>query len=214
MLRIIKKTGLNTGYIYALLGVKHQNITRWRANPGSSLTKSGLKYDTIIRAGELFALTDTEIEGLANKAGLSLHHIRNVPAFPNPAPDNAEVSPYADFMLHFGKIIREFPGTMRKLCESALVSERMLRYIRMGRHIKKEPVLALLIAMNLCVNGIQECLKKAGFILSKSLPGDSVIMWMLANEPHRHDGTSIVYRINEVLDSLGLALLMTRAKSE
>jgi hypothetical protein len=127
-----------------------------------------------------------------------------------------EASKYTAFIRHINKVLDAYPATMTEIYETALVSERMFRYLRNGTHIKKEPILALLIVMGQCLGRIQECLRKAGFILSKSLPGDAVIMWMLENGLHKNQSPSInpIYVINDTLFSLGLPLLMTRMRRD
>jgi hypothetical protein len=117
----------------------------------------------------------------------------------------------ADFVNSINALIAAYPGKMTELCFAASVSDRMFRHIKMGRHLKKEPILALLIVMEQCLNSIQALLKQAGFILSGALPNDTVIMWVLKNEGHR-GGANRLNRINDILDSLELPLLMTRIK--
>jgi len=88
----------------------------------------------------------------------------------------------------------------------------MFRHIKSGRFLRKEPVLALLIALGLELEDIQFALKKAGFILSDSLPRDSIIIWMLNNESINQKREMRLMQINEILYSLGQPLLMTRLK--
>lgn len=227
----IKKTGASSGDIYALLGTRHQYVSRWRTAPASLLTKRYQKYRTIILAQDLFGLSETETEAFANKAGLSLSHLANPKANANmefsteifpydtltkpkllPESDT-ETAQYTAFAKHFNTEIEAYPGKLRDLYEAAFVSERMLRYIRAGTNIKKEPILAILITMGKDLDSIQKCLRKAGLMLSKSLPVDMVVMWLLENEPFISRRTSPVSRINETLESLGLPQLMTRPKN-
>lgn len=125
-----------------------------------------------------------------------------------------EGSKYTAFIRHINKILDAYPATMTEIYETALISERMFRYLRNGMHIKKEPILALLIVTGQCLDRIQDCLRKAGFALSKSLPGDAVIIWMLENELYSSQNKNAIYRINDTLYSLGLPLLMTRMRRD
>ena len=56
--------------VYRLLGISRQQVTYWKANPCSTQTKK--RYFTVLKAAELFCLSDEAAELLANKAGLSL----------------------------------------------------------------------------------------------------------------------------------------------
>jgi len=177
-------------------------MAKWRTNP-STLTKGNLKYKTILHAADLFGLSEIETEELANKAGLSIAYLNSI--------ETAEAPQNEIFVRYFNDIISTHKGKLKDLYDTAMVSERMFRYLRNGEHIKKEPLLAILLTLTRQIDTIQDCLKKAGFVLSKSLPNDTVIMWSIENEP-THNETSFVYRINTTLDQLGLPLLMTRAK--
>jgi len=209
----------------------------WRSNTGSTQTKGWLKYKVIARAGELFGMTPADIEKLANKAGLSMQHLlenKNIglmnlsfqndefstEIFPYDAVSKSkpttkhesivsEAPQYTAFMQHLEDLISSYPGKKKEIYEAALVSERMFRYIRSGINVKKEPTLALLIAMRQPLDSIQKCLAKAGFILSKSIVSDVVIMQALEDEAHINSIANMVYRVNTTLDSLDLPLLMT-----
>ena len=50
-------------------------------------------------------------------------------------------------------------------------------------------------------------------MLSKSLPNDAVIIWLLENEIEKISGNQRILYINETLDSLGMPLLMAREKN-
>lgn len=196
-MRNIKKNGVKLGKVCALLGIKRQYLTKWRT-ASSTLTKDGVKYNTIINAGNLFGLSNAETEELANKAGLSLQYHGK-----------------SDFIPHIGKLLSEYTGKLKDLYETAFVSERMFRYMKQGKHLKKEPLLAILIALNRNVDDIQECLKRAGYILSKSLPEDAIITWILKNETSipSHNKAFRINSINDTLHSFNLPLLMTRIKT-
>jgi len=192
------------------------------------MTKGLLKYNVINLAGDLFELSDAQMEDLANKAGLSmnLHKTRfigeettDILTYPERNRDinlilHMQKSPAGNFTDSFNKLISTYPGKLIDLCATASVSDRMLRHIKNGKHLKKEPILALLIAMGQDLNSIQRLLKEAGFVLSKSLPNDVVIMWLLENMPLEDKGTSCIYFINETLEALELPLLMTREKRD
>ena len=194
----IKKSGATNEQIYSLLGIKHQYLTRWRKDVCGTLTKNQLKHLAINKAGELFGLTFEETEALAKSAGLSLSKI-------------VEASYPDEFIDCFNKLLSKHKGKIKELCELACVSERMFRYIRKAEHIRKEPLIALLLVLGADYNSMQDCLKKAGYVLSRSVPTDTVIMWMLENGLQRN--TNPVESVNEILYSLGLPLLMTRLKS-
>lgn len=89
----------------------------------------------------------------------------------------------------------------------------MFRYLKNGRYLKKEPLLSLAITMNLNLDDIQSFIKKAGFVLSKSIPNDVIIMWLLEHDERNNNSLNYVSYINEVLYDLELPLLMTRKKS-
>ena len=197
----IKKSGLtNIRDVYALLGVSWQTVYKWRENPSATQSRGSLKHNFIENAGLLFGLNYHEKEVLANKAGLSL------------GPSASEPCSNQNFAIHFNALISTFPGKKNELCQAALVSDRMFRYIKSGLYLKKEPILALLIVLGLELDKIQAALKKAGFILSKSLPNDSVIIWMLKNQVKALTGAVRLNIVNDTLFSLCLPLLMTRQK--
>jgi len=115
-----------------MLEIKHQYMAKWRTNP-STLTKGNLKYKTILRAADLFGLSDLEAEELANKAGLSITHLNDL--------EIAEAPQNEIFVRYFNDIISTYKGKLKDLYDTAMVSERMFRYLRNGEHIKKEPLL-------------------------------------------------------------------------
>jgi hypothetical protein len=223
--------------IYALLGVSWQAVYKWRENPITTQTRSYIKYNFIKRAGELFSLDMDEMEALANKAGLSLCasdfnseiDLKSIPTYDYFAtecsdelsPDIEGINPYlvsqlkytnTSFAIYFNALLATYTGKKNELCGAASVSDRMFRHIKAGRYLKKEVVLALLIVLGLSLNEIQTALKKAGFILSNSLPNDAVVIWMLNNDACNLCGAVRLRTINETLYSLDLPLLMTRLK--
>jgi hypothetical protein len=114
------------------------------------------------------------------------------------------------FANHFDSLLSDYSGKKSDLYKSALISDRMFRHIKAGRYLRKEPVLALLIVMELSLDDIQRSLKIAGYTLSYSIPSDVVILWILESDTYKHKGAKRLYRINEILYSLELPLLMTR----
>ena len=230
---IKKSKSNNIRDIYALLGASRSTVYKWRYNTTVTQSKDYFKHSFIKKAGELFSLSHAETEALANKAGLSLYSIKLDPRSYSPfqlssknTVDkhihikenlNTDFSPAenfinTNFIKHFNALLSTYSGKKNELCEAALVSDRMFRHIKSGKYLRKEPILALLITMGLSLEDIQKALKKAGFILSRSMPNDIVIIWMLENELSNHKGAKRLYRINELLDSLELPLLMTRWK--
>ena len=200
-LKLIKKSGLtNIRDVYALLGVSWQTVYKWRENPTATQSRGSLKHSFIENTGLLFGLDQHEKEMLANKAGLSL------------GSSATEPCSNQNFAIHFNALISTFPGKKNELYQSALVSDRMFRYIKSGLYLKKEPILALLIVLGLELDRIQTALRKAGFILSQSLHNDAVIIWMLKNQAKALAGADRLRIINETLFSLCLPLLMTRQK--
>ena len=194
----IKKRDLATvDEVYALIGITRKGVSKWHCSPVGTQTKNRCKYNVIIRTGELFGLDRSETEQLANKAGLSLD-----------ADDS--------FPEHFNCAICAYPGKKRELCERAGVSDRMFFHIKSGRHLRKESLTALLIEAGTSLGETQRLLRKAGYVLSHSVPGDVIVMWMLENDlrEQSHKHINPVSYINEVLHTLGLPLLMTREKSQ
>jgi hypothetical protein len=231
MRQTLKKRGLNNlKDVYALLGVSWQTVYKWRYNAATTQSRGYFKHSLIKKAGELFSLGHAETENLANKAGLSVCGNSWLPRLEIMDKLNGEFSEeiaiYADeilkyktlepvnsdFVEHFSNLLASYPDKKIDLCDAALVSDRMFRHIKSGRFLRKEPLLALLIVMNLNWDDIQKALEKAGFTLSHSVHFDVVTMWMLKNELHNHKGAKRLYRINELLDSLKLPLLMTRCR--
>ena len=214
--KLIKKTkATNIDEVYKLIGTTNQSVSYWRNNPTKTSTLNKNKYDVILKAGELFGLDLCEQELLANKAGLSLQPCHKKTGFNLESGD--EYFPYPEkpeqhlgFTEHFEMVLSSYKGTILQLSEMALISDRHLRYIRDGTSLRKEPVLAVLVVLGLGLNEIQTILKKAGYLLSKSLPNDAVTIWLLENEREKISGNQRILYINETLDFLGMPLLMTR----
>jgi hypothetical protein len=190
----IKKKCISTlEEIYNLIGIRKQNISYWQKNFTSTQTKIFFKHKIIRAAGELFNLKDEDVERLANKAGFSFCYDIN-------------------FSQYFCSLIAKYPGKKCDLYDEAQVSERMFRYAKKGKFMTKETLLSLAITLGLKLEEIQELLKKAGFILSKSLPNDMVIIWLIEHDERPSKKMSLISYINDVLYSLDMPLLMTRDK--
>ena len=87
----------------------------------------------------------------------------------------------------------------------------MFQYIKTEKNPTKETAMAIAVAMNMNREDTQRLLRSAGYVLSKSIPSDMVILWMLSNKEEKQS-TSLLFRINEVLYELDLPLLMTRER--
>ena len=70
--------------------------------------------------------------------------------------------------------------------------------------------MAITLSLNLPLNKQQEILKKYGYCLSESVAADMVAKWFITYQ--NDEGRKILYKINEVLEDMGLPLLMTRIK--
>lgn len=150
-------------------------------------------------------------EGVGSKCiDLNMNEISDelfpYPKLPNQKAVNGE------FLLCFNDLLAASRLKPGDLCKAALVSDRMMRHIRNGRHLAKESVLALLVAMELELPQIQAALQKTGYILTKSLPGDAVVIWMLENVLYKHSGSKRVFLVNDELEEFNLPLLMTKLR--
>jgi DNA-binding Xre family transcriptional regulator len=116
------------------------------------------------------------------------------------------------FSEYFNKLISLYPGKKYELYDAAQISERMYRYVKNGQFLTKETLLALAISLELKLNDIQVLLKKAGYILSGSLPNDMIIIWLIEHDERSSKKINYVSYINDVLYSLEMPLLMTRDK--
>jgi len=85
----------------------------------------------------------------------------------------------------------------------------MFQYIKKGAVPSKESLIALAVSMDCGIDIIQDLLKRAGYILSASLPNDVIILWILKNSTNN---SNRLQDINHVLYSFDLPLLMTREK--
>ena len=148
------------------------------------------KYKIIRSAEKLFELDKDESENLANKAGLSLQGDKN-------------------FAEHLRSLIEKSGCPSSELYNSAQVSERMFQHIKKGSQPSKETLIALAVSMGSGIDEIQDLLRRAGYVLSNSLPNDVIVQWMLKNSANK---TFLLQSMNLVLHDFGLPLLMTREK--
>ena len=138
----------------------------------------------------MFELNKDESESLANKAGISLLADEN-------------------FTEYLRSLIEKSGCPSSELYNNAQVSERMFQYIKRGALPSKETLLALAVSMSSGIDDVQDLLRRAGYVLSNSLPNDVIILWMLKNSANK---TLLLQSINLVLHDFGLPLLMTREK--
>lgn len=68
--------------------------------------------------------------------------------------------------------------------------------------------MALALSLEMSLEEQRSILKKYGYCLSESIAADMVVKWFVTygNE----GGIGILYNVNEVLEEMGLPLLMTR----
>lgn len=151
--------------------------------------KKKSKYQVVQNASVLFQLTNPETEALANKAGLTLYFYRN-------------------FSEVLKGILQKYDIKGNSCYKKANISERMYQYIMNGRNPTKETVLALAISLGFQLEETELLLKSAGYIFSKSLPNDMVILYLLTHPEECK--APLLYYINEVLQDLEMPLLMTR----
>lgn len=70
--------------------------------------------------------------------------------------------------------------------------------------------MAIVLSLNMGLDDLRSILKKYGYCLSESIAADMVVKWFITYRNDK-DG-NILYTINEVLEEMGLPLLMTRIK--
>lgn len=211
-----------------LIGTNRKTMSYWNKQYSNNQTSKNLKYRVIMKAGSLFKLSYQQTEDLANKAGLSLFYIINeatvtdvetefsTELFPHDEIDRVMIRHQTKTKIAFIKqlngLITSSGRKLSDLCDEALISERMIHHMRKGQHLRKETIIALLIALEQELEQIQIILKKAGYILSHSLPSDIIIMWLMEHEVYLFDGLNRLLKINHILDELGFPLLMTRPR--
>lgn len=174
--------------VYAELGCRKTDISRWEYNLCSThaLCKKA-KITVIEKAALLFGLTGKESELLANKAGLSL---------------SAHSNCLAD-------VICQYDGKYCELLEKANISERMFQYYMAGKEPTKQALLAIFISLDISLDDMQLLLKNYGYCISSSLPNDAIVRWYLQHSV-KTGNVSLLYLINEVLDTLDLPILATK----
>lgn len=91
-----------------------------------------------------------------------------------------------------------------------MISERMFRYYK-EKVPSKQALLALAVSLSMREKAIDELLHKYGYCLSQSIAGDVVIRWHIRRDSGEGKGEGrILFEINEVLERMGVPLLMTR----
>lgn len=170
-----------------MLGCSKQNVSYWELHADSTQAKSSI-VKVIHKAAELFGLDSGQAEALANSAGLSL---------------NSETGSLMTRLNYSGK--------PKDLCAAAGISERMLRNYK-SKIPTKQALLAIVIALNFPLSKIDVILRSYGYCLSESLAGDIVVKWYVNSSRQSKNGAAILDEINDVLEKMGLPLLMTRLK--
>lgn len=105
----------------------------------------------------------------------------------------------------------KYSGKPKDLCEAAGISERMLRNYKKDVPTK-QALLAIVIALNFSASEIDGILRSYGYCLSESIVEDVVVKWYVNYWKQRNDGTRLLNEINDLLEKMGLPLLMTRIK--
>jgi len=113
------------------------------------------------------------------------------------------------FCDEVNRYISRYPYQLQNLCADALISDDVLWNIRNGRKLRKESVIALLIALGCNEDEMQQSLMNAGFLLSRSIASDVVVHWMVEN-CDRTSGGVLLRQINYELDALGMPLIMMK----
>lgn len=68
--------------------------------------------------------------------------------------------------------------------------------------------MAIALSLNMNLGELRTILKKYGYCLSESVAADMVVQWFLTY--HNEESGIILSMVNEVLEEMGLPLLMTR----
>lgn len=181
-----KSGSTNLCDIYKMLGCSKQNVSYWKTYSFSTQSQKSI-LKVIKNAAELFDLTEEQTEKLANAAGLTLHT----------SDEN---------LYHF--ISLNYIGKKKTLYDNALISERMFRYYKKMAPTK-QALLAIAISLNTNMEDMNKLLRGYGYCLSDSVVADLVVMWFMENKDNKA-GALLLGEINEMLDNMGLPLLMTR----
>ena len=155
--------------------------------------QKNFKQKVIFNASSLFELSDKETEELANKAGLTLKKTE-------------------DFPTCLNQLKKKYNRKNQSIYKKANISERMFQYIKNDKNPTKETALAVALVMDMNLEDTQRLLQSAGYVLSKSIPSDTIILWMICNNKG-NQLLPVLFQINEVLYELDMPLLMTREKS-
>ena len=142
-----------------------------------------------MKAGNIFNLSDNEVEKLVNKAGFTLKRSDN-------------------YYTYLNKLIHLSSKKNKSIYYEALISERMYRFIKSGYIPTKPSILAIAVALGLKADEIYLLLQKAGYVLSESIGFDMVVKYLIENPQIPNN----VLYINDILYELDLPLLMTRGK--
>lgn len=70
--------------------------------------------------------------------------------------------------------------------------------------------MAITLSLNLPLDEQRDILKKYGYCLSDSIAADMVVKWFV--DTYHDGGAGLLIAVNEVLEKMGLPLLMTRIK--
>lgn len=134
--------------IYSLLGCSKQNLSYWHSKQNSSNASKKAKISVVLKAQELFSLSDEQAEELANRAGLTLD-IRNG--------------------YSLSEILRRRRLSNHRVYRNALVSERMFFHCKNGAHVTKESLIAIAVSMGLTVDETDGLLRGCGESVNRIL---------------------------------------------
>ena len=167
------------------MGCSKQNVSYWALHSYSTQSKKSV-YDVIHNASSLFELGKEAADKLAYSAGLYLGY---------------EGGSLIGNLGYSGKIV--------ELCEKAMISDRMLRLYN-HKTPTKQTVMALAVTLDKSADELDELLKKYGYCLSDSIITDVVVKWYILHSYKNHCEKLLINDINEILDAMGLPLLMTK----
>lgn len=181
--------------MYEKLNCTKIDILRWKNNLYSTHASTrSHKIKVILKAVDLFHLSQEQAESLANKAGLSLL---------------IYTKKQIELQDRLKILLKNCGSRQRRLLYSQAVSERMIQYYLTGKEPTKQALLAMAIILELPLTEMEELLRNYGYCLSLSLINDIVVRWFMDNKKNMK-GAEMLYIINETLDTLELPLLMTK----
>lgn len=142
---IQKNQGITLNKVYALLGCTKQNVSYWSLHSDRVQARNSI-CQVIRNAESLFGLKESEVEALADSAGISL-------------------------CFEGGDLLEKlnYIGKHKDLCERANISERMLRHYKNSAPTK-QALLAILIALNQSCEEINLILRQYGYCFFIVLP--------------------------------------------